>query len=256
MTLDGEVRDRPPRTCRWCEEPIPPGSRSDAIYCSTSHRQASHRAKVHRVQLETTAHPMRLAYADPPYMGLSERYYGDQPTFDGEVDHVELLSRLETYDGWALSCSSASIPELLVVVEDLRLQVGLERMARLKAGLVSQATAALWAGDNPSSAVRLAIWLRRRPPHPTSRLMTAYEGLIFRPARTVLPRSAERFTDVLADVDSRPRPTHPRSTIGMKPPRFSSWLFGLLGALPGDSFDDLYPGSGLVGRAWEEWSGG
>jgi hypothetical protein len=33
------------------------------------------------------------------------------------------------------------------------------------------------------------------------------------------------------------------------------WLFGLLGAMPGDSLDDLYPGSGIVSWAWQRWTG-
>jgi hypothetical protein len=38
--------------------------------------------------------------------------------------------------------------------------------------------------------------------------------------------------------------------IGMKPPAFCAWVFDLLGAAPGDSLDDLFPGSGMVGRSW------
>jgi len=38
--------------------------------------------------------------------------------------------------------------------------------------------------------------------------------------------------------------------IGAKPAPFSLWLFDWLGASPGDDFDDLFPGSGAVGRAW------
>jgi hypothetical protein len=43
--------------------------------------------------------------------------------------------------------------------------------------------------------------------------------------------------------------------IGSKPPDFCRWLFGPLGALPGDSLDDLYPGSGIVTWAWQRWTG-
>ena len=31
--------------------------------------------------------------------------------------------------------------------------------------------------------------------------------------------------------------------IGMKPPQFAAWKFGLLGASRGDRLDDLFPGS-------------
>ena len=46
-------------------------------------------------------HYLRLAYADPPYPGQSKRYYGDQPSYAGEVDHAALIERLSGYDGWA-----------------------------------------------------------------------------------------------------------------------------------------------------------
>lgn len=50
---------------------------------------------------------------------------------------------------------------------------------------------------------------------------------------------------------SRPRATDPGRVIGAKPARFAFWLFDLLGALPGDEFADLFPGSGGIGRAWQ-----
>ncbi len=37
---------------------------------------------------------------------------------------------------------------------------------------------------------------------------------------------------------------------GRKPQEFIAWLFSCLGALPGDDFHDLYPGTGIVGQAW------
>lgn len=51
---------------------------------------------------------MRFAYADPPYPGLAARYYADQPTYAGEVDHAALVASLEAsgYDGWALSTAA------------------------------------------------------------------------------------------------------------------------------------------------------
>ncbi|HET7031118.1 MAG TPA: hypothetical protein VFI34_11450, partial [Candidatus Limnocylindrales bacterium] len=56
-------------------------------------------------------------------------------------------------------------------------------------------------------------------------------------------------------VEGRRRPTLPGAVIGMKPPAFCTWMFALLGARPGDELDDLYPGSGIVGRTWRDWSG-
>lgn len=55
--------------------------------------------------------PMRMAYADPPYPGLARRYYRDQPTYAGEVDHAALIASLVGggFDGWALSTSSYTL---------------------------------------------------------------------------------------------------------------------------------------------------
>jgi hypothetical protein len=47
-----------------------------------------------------------------------------------------------------------------------------------------------------------------------------------------------------------PLTTLPGRVIGAKPPAFCAWLFDLIGAEPGDTFDDLFPGSGVVGKVW------
>lgn len=49
------------------------------------------------------------------------------------------------------------------------------------------------------------------------------------------------------------RPKPDSYVIGQKPERFCVWLFEWLGASPDDTLDDLFPGSGQVGRVWERW---
>ncbi len=57
---------------------------------------------------------MRIAYADPPYIGQAKRYPEKQ-----EVDHRELINRLCCdYDCWALSCSSPSLKQILSYCPD------------------------------------------------------------------------------------------------------------------------------------------
>lgn len=51
---------------------------------------------------------MRLAYADPPYIGCAERIYGDlhpdAAVYDDPQAHLALMRRLnEEFDGWALN---------------------------------------------------------------------------------------------------------------------------------------------------------
>ena len=48
--------------------------------------------------------------------------------------------------------------------------------------------------------------------------------------------------------------TLPGRVIGTKPAAVCRWVFGLLGAGPGDSLDDLFPGSGAVSRAWAAYT--
>jgi hypothetical protein len=49
---------------------------------------------------------MRLAYADPPYIGCAH-LYRDHPDYAGEVDHAALIDRLESeFDGWVLHASA------------------------------------------------------------------------------------------------------------------------------------------------------
>lgn len=47
-----------------------------------------------------------------------------------------------------------------------------------------------------------------------------------------------------------PLDTLPGRVIGAKPAAVCRWIFTLLGACPGDTLDDLFPGSDAVGRAW------
>lgn len=51
---------------------------------------------------------MKIAYADPPYIGQAKKHYNSE-----EVDHKGLIYQLMGYDAWALSCSSPSLREIL-----------------------------------------------------------------------------------------------------------------------------------------------
>lgn len=47
---------------------------------------------------------MRLAYADPPYIGKAKKHYSDDPSGieAREVDYPALIEQLRAFDGWAL----------------------------------------------------------------------------------------------------------------------------------------------------------
>ena len=213
------------RRCGWCGGPIPAGARRDSIFCGVSHRQAAHRTKTRRLEQLATDGPLRLAYADPPYPRLAARYYQDHPDFAGELDLRELVSRLATYDGWALSTSARALPDVLAMIPVRTL---------------------------------IAAWIRGPRPHATARLVNAWEPVIFVPARSGARGSGDDGSlvlDALVGPTPRRRTTLPTYVVGAKPPAFAAWVFDLLGARIGDSLDDLFPGSGIVGRSWS-WAQG
>jgi len=62
---------------------------------------------------------MKIAYADPPYIGQAKKHYGHDPNC-AEVDHHKLISELQEYDAWALSMSAAmySLKEIISIAPD------------------------------------------------------------------------------------------------------------------------------------------
>jgi hypothetical protein len=211
------------RVCAWCDKPIPARARRDAVCCSKRCRQARHRfgRSVGRAAAVADGRPLRLAYADPPYPGNAWLYRG-HPDYAGEVDHAALIRRLDPYDGWALSTSAAALPAVL----------------------------ALCPPD-----VRVAAWHRGARVAPSWHPLHAWEPVLYRPGRPVDPSTLEeRRTDSLVYGVS-PMTTLPGRVTGTKPPAVCRWIFDLLGAAPGDSLDDLFPGSGAVTRAWAIFTG-
>ena len=159
---------------------------------------------------------MRLAYADPPYPGLARRYYGREPTYAGEVDHAALIASLKaSYDGWALSTSARALRDLLPLC--------------------------------PPEA-RVCAWVKPGGVPPGTRgLHNTWEPVIVVPAR----RERPGVRDSLVCHPARGGGSLP----GRKPIAFVRWVVQLLGARRGDTLDDLYPGTGVVGRVWAEVSG-
>lgn len=219
----------PGAPCKWCREPIPEfgpsgrRTRADAETCSKRCRQADWRfGHPDAPPLVGPGSPRRFAYADPPYPGMSERYYSDHRDFAGEVDHKRLVEQLVDGwpDGWALSTSSKTLRYVLSLIP-------------------------------PEVEVRIGAWTKPAPPGYTVRGRASWEPVIFYGGRPRPPGSP-----LLVDwVHAAPMRTYPGAVVGTKPSKFCFWLFENLGAVAGDVLDDLYPGSGAVGRAWSRLTG-
>jgi hypothetical protein len=161
--------------------------------------------------------PLRIAYADPPYVGQAHKHYSHDPSC-AEVDHADLIRRLEVdYDGWALSFGGNLVSLQTVVPllpEGVRVAVWTKPFASFKPGV------------NPAYT---------------------WEGVAFRSARP-----NRRDVDTVRDHHAE-NITLKRGLAGAKPPGFCVWLFDLVGLHPDDVFDDLYPGTGAVTLSWELW---
>jgi hypothetical protein len=171
---------------------------------------------------------MRLAYADPPYIGQARKHYRKHPDYAGEVDHAALIETLVTDfpDGWALSLSSTSLQYILNLCPP---------------------------------DVRVLSWVKPMTPLlPGARVQYGWEPVIIRGGRSTgkLPKGHPMIRDWLAcsPVGGTFRPLGPGHIIGRKPDAFCRWLFEVLGLQPDDELVDLYPGTGSVGREWARWS--
>lgn len=190
---------------------------------------------------------MKLAIADPPYPPIyaerrdladgtarlvvrsrARRWYGDGTRgttdsapadfhadagrWDDLTEHRALIERLaDKYDGWAI----ATTPDGLGAYHPL-----------------------------PVSA-RVMAWHRPRAIPGGQRLMSKWEAVIvFVPEG----RRARDEGDMVGDVLTAAAPN--AGFAGAKPPEWTRWVLAALGYDPvTDTVDDLFPGSGAVGRA-------
>lgn len=206
------------RRCDWCGETMRDKAKN-AITCSKPCRQARARFRIDAPKGATpVGAPIRVAYADPPYPGLAQKYY------EGglEVDHAELVARLmaEFPAGWALSTSAESCR-------------------------------AVWALCPPQT--RLCPWVRGSRRGRAHRARVAWEALLVYGGRAQRLSPRDDLADVL--VWGGRQHSHPGALVGMKPAAFAEWMFRLLGLGARDELVDLYPGSGAIGRAWRLYCG-
>ncbi len=164
---------------------------------------------------------MRFAYADPPYLGLATFYadrHSEAMIWDDPETHRALIARLvaEYPGGWAMSLHTPALREILPMCPE---------------------------------GVRVGAWTKPfasfKPGVPVA---YAWEPVVFMGGRR---RGRDERTTrdwVACSITLR------RGLTGAKPRGFCRWVFDLLGAKPGDTLDDLFPGTGAVGAAWAEWA--
>lgn len=162
---------------------------------------------------------MNFAYADPPYLGQGKKLYG-HPEWDNPEMHRLFIAGLQDRypDGWALSASSPSLRTILPFCpEDCRVGAWVKPFAIFKPNV------------NPAYA---------------------WEPVIFRGGHK-RPRSEPTVRDWFDCVI-----TLRKGLTGAKPAKVCKWIISLLGAKPDDSFADIFPGTGIFTKTWEEFRNG
>lgn len=154
---------------------------------------------------------MRLAYADPPYLGQGKAKYGkfhsEAHVWDDPQAHISLIQHLhENFDGWAFSGTTTSLKFLLPLAPP-------------------EARVASW----------IKPWCSWKPTH---RVQYTWEPVIFVPSRPKGGRGIPSVRDYLsANI------TMKNGLPGAKPLAFNLWILDLLGWLPGDELVDCFPGT-------------
>lgn len=162
---------------------------------------------------------MRIGYADPPYPGCAH-LYRDHRDYAGEVNHADLIERLQSdYDGWVLHTSAT--PMAIAMLAPLVEKTGARWMSWTKG----------FAAFKRNVSVAYA-----------------WEPVIVKPARK--PVVSKRL--VMRDWIECSI-TLKRGLTGAKPEAVCHWAFEMVGARPDDELDDMFPGTGAVATAWRIW---
>jgi hypothetical protein len=167
---------------------------------------------------------VKLAYADPPYLGcckLYDHFHGDDGRcWDDPDTHRRLIARLVTDypDGWALSATSGSLRTLLPwTPEDTRIGAWCKTFSVFKKGV--------------------------RPAY-------AWEPVLFRGGWN--PPTVKHAPPAKGGTQNTPKDflaapiTLRKGLTGAKPATFCDWVLDLLDVRTDDTLDDLFPGTGSM----------
>lgn len=165
---------------------------------------------------------MKFAYADPPYIGQAKRHYQC-----AEVDHLELINRLvrDYPDGWVLSLSSPTLRQILnLCPSDVRVAAWCKSFCAFKRGV------------RPAYAWEPVIYRGGRNP------VNGHRAVI--PEKNGKQTTPKDF--IVEPITLR------KGLVGAKPEKVCRWMLELLNVQSGDQVDDLFPGTGIMGRVASE----
>lgn len=184
--------------------------------------------------------PMRMAYADPPYLGCCNLYghHHEAPfgCWDNPSTHLALVEMLcDQYpDGWALSLSTPSMRTILPMCpDDVRVASWVKSFCAFKKGVrpcYSWEPIIFRGGRNPNNGHPHA------PPEKGGKQNTPKDFVIV---------EHDEFPAIKEPITLR------KGLTGAKPRKVCDWVLDLLNVQPGDIVDDIFTGTGVMGEAIE-----
>lgn len=178
---------------------------------------------------------MRLAIADPPYLGRAVRWYGENGCGDGygknQADnhpeaaiwdqpetHKKLVKDLfNEFEGFAIAMTVHSLSTYLEVAE-----------------------------TDSRNGVRIGVWHKPSAYPSGSRIGNYWEPVLF-----YIPKDRRGRKSGAPVKDIFTCPPLRSNFVGAKPPEWTHWVLSVLGYQDGDEVVDLYEGSGAVSNAIE-----
>jgi hypothetical protein len=132
---------------------------------------------------------------------------------NAEVDHAELVARLCEFDGWALSTDETNLRYVLSLCPP---------------------------------RTRVLAWCRTNAPPMLPMPWASWEPVLVVPARTKDVPAVRSFLS-----DGAPLGFHQQDGLtGQKSRGFCEWVVRALGALEGDTLEDVFPGTGIMGATF------
>jgi hypothetical protein len=181
---------------------------------------------------------MKLAIADPPYLGRAERWYGvdgcgnghgigkadehpEAAIWDDPQAHIDLVRQLEVeFDGWAIALSVHSLSTYMQAIH-----------------------------TDSRNGIRVMSWIKPSSVPSGNRIASTWEPVIVKvPAERRSHGKGRSMKDHLVVNPLR------SGFVGAKPPAWTEWVLDAMGYREGDEIVDLFNGSGAVMQAIQDLS--
>jgi hypothetical protein len=175
---------------------------------------------------------LKLAIADPPYLGRANRWYGDgcgdgyglgradshpeAKKWDDPKAHIELVHDLNNnFDSWAIAMTVHSLSTYLSVID-----------------------------TDSRNGIRVMSWIKPAAVTSGSRVTNSWEPVIVKIAKERRGwNSGVHIKDYLSAAPMR------SGFIGAKPEAWTHWVLDAMGYTEGDELTDIFAGSGAVTHA-------